>query len=68
MTQDLLRDNLEDMGMDLYSGGVMDNMPPPLYPQISLQPPLALSDDDIAQVKKLRELANRCGIIHGYCL
>jgi hypothetical protein len=59
MTQDLLRDNLEDMGMDMYHGNLMDNLPPPLYPQISLQPPQALSDEDKEKVAKMREISNR---------
>ena len=58
VTQDLLRDNLEDLGMD-YQGSLLDNKPPPLYPPISLQPPKQPSDEQMEKVNKFRDITHR---------
>jgi hypothetical protein len=58
ITQDLLRDNLEDLGFDNYQQ-YPDNTPPPLYPPLILEPPVPLSDNDLIRVEKMRELSLR---------
>lgn len=58
ITQDLLRDNLEDLGFDNYSH-YSENIPPQLYPSISLHPPLVISDLDLINILKMREITKR---------
>ena len=58
VTQDLLRDNLEDLGLE-YQGSLLDNKPPPLYPPISLQPPQPVTKEQMQKVTILRELSTR---------
>ena len=59
VTQDLVRDNLEDLGMDQRQ--VMADMtkPVPLYPAISMQGPTKLDDEDLFCVQKMREITQR---------
>ena len=58
MTHELIRDNLEDLGMEGFNM-YEDKAPPPLYP--ALEPPLPMipTEEDIWSVYKLRELNAR---------
>ena len=61
VTQDLVRDNLEDLGFDQYDQRQVsgDKRPPPLYPPISMQVPTAISDNDVFCIQKMREITLR---------
>jgi hypothetical protein len=58
VTHDLLKDNLEDMGIDLYSYRG-SSCPDPLFPHITLKPCTSLTSDDLYLVQKARELTHR---------
>jgi hypothetical protein len=58
MTQDLIRDNMEDLGLDSFQV-VDDRIPPPLYPDIQIPVPNALSEEDKFAVQKMREISHR---------
>lgn len=58
MTQDLIRDNMEDLGLDSFQV-VDDRAPPPLYPEVLLPAPNPLSEEDIFAVKKMRLISHR---------
>jgi len=58
VTQDLVRDNLEDLGIDSWQVPG-DRKPPPLYPSISIQEPPKLTDDDLFCIQKMREINSR---------
>lgn len=58
LTQDLLRDNLEDLGFDRFHHS-NDNNPPPLYPPIALHPPLTITQLDHNNIIKMREITKR---------
>jgi hypothetical protein len=58
VTQDLIRDNLEDLGIDAFQ--MMENrIPPPLYPPVELPMPIPLTDEDNYLISKNRELTSR---------
>lgn len=58
VTQDLVRDNLEDLGIDQRQ--IVDGSKPiPLFPNIAMQGPSKLTEDDIFCVLKMREITNR---------
>eukprot|EP01041_Mallomonas_annulata_P005283 gene5283-10573_t len=58
VTQDLVRDNMEDLGLDQRQ--MMSELgPPPLYPPISMQGPCRLSEDDLFCVQKMRDITHR---------
>ena len=59
MTQDLIRDNMEDLGLDSFQV-VDDRIPPPLYPDTHIPIPIALTDEDSFAVQKMREISHRC--------
>jgi hypothetical protein len=56
-TQDIIRDNLEDLGIDAFQR--VEETVPPLYPSIPIPAPSALSADDVFQIKKMREVSHR---------
>ena len=58
VTQDLIRDNLEDLGEDAFQI-IDDRTPPPLYPPVPLVVPSSLSADEIFSVQKMREVTER---------
>ncbi len=58
ITHDLLKDNLEDLGIDLYSFRGVDT-PDPLFPTISLRPNSKLDPVDQYLVQKSREISHR---------
>jgi hypothetical protein len=58
ITQDLIRDNMEDLGMDL-NNTFDDRIPPPLYPPIEIPAPSTLSEEDVYCVQKMREVSYR---------
>jgi hypothetical protein len=58
MTQDLIRDNMEDLGLDSFQV-VDDRIPPPLYPDIQIPVPNSLSEEDKFAVQKMREISHR---------
>lgn len=69
IVQSLLRDNMEDMGMPTSFGGkptdgVFDDcnqLPPPLYPIISIQTPKPLVDgNDMFAVQKVIDIQYKC--------
>lgn len=66
MTQDLLRDNLEDLGIENPYNFAHDTGPPLLYPPISLQAPCTVRDKDIYYIQKMREIRDRS--VHMSCL
>lgn len=59
MTQDLLRDNLEDLGIDNPYNFSQQTAPPLLYPPISLQTPCTVRDKDLFYIQKMREIKQR---------
>ena len=58
MTQDLIRDNMEDLGLDSFQT-VDDRIPPPLYPDTNIPVPCSLTEEDSFAVQKMREIAHR---------
>ena len=58
MTQDLIRDNMEDLGLDSFQV-VDDRIPPPLYPDTHIPVPNPLSEEDTFAVQKMREISHR---------
>lgn len=58
MTQDLIRDNMEDLGLDSFQL-VDDRIPPPLYPDTQIPVPNPLKDEDLFAVQKMREISHR---------
>jgi DNA-directed RNA polymerase III subunit RPC7 len=58
MTQDLIRDNMEDLGLDSYQV-IDDRIPPPLYPEIQIPGPNPLTEEDSFKVQKMRKIAHR---------
>lgn len=63
MTQDLIRDNMEDLGLDSFQL-VDDRIPPPLYPDTHIPVPNPLTDEDSFAVQKMREISHRSLIFH----
>jgi hypothetical protein len=59
MTQDLLRDNLEDLGIENPYNFAHSSGPPLLYPPISLQAPCMVRDQDMYYIQKMREIKQR---------
>lgn len=59
ITQDLLRDNLEDLGIENPYKFSHDVKPPVLYPPISLQAPCAVREKDLYYIQKMREIKQR---------
>lgn len=59
VTQDLVRDNMEDLGMDQRQLMVDMTKPLPLYPPISMQGPTKLNEEDQFSVQKMREITQR---------
>lgn len=57
LTQDLLRDNMEDLGIDSFQSFNESN-PPPLYPPISI-PFTSVNDSSFYPIQKFREITNR---------
>jgi hypothetical protein len=58
LTQDLIRDNYEDLGMDSFQI-IDDKSPPLLYPPIDLPTPIPLTEEELYCVQKMRELSYR---------
>lgn len=58
MTHDLIRDNLEDLGLDQYAA-VDDKKPPELYPATKLPGIPPLFDDDVSTTHKTMYLLHR---------
>jgi hypothetical protein len=56
-TQDIIRDNLEDLGIDAFQR--MEEIVPPLYPPIPIPAPSAMFADDLYQIQKMREISSR---------
>jgi hypothetical protein len=61
VTHDLIRDNLEDLGIDSYNQTGEDyRLPPPLYPSVELPfPTVPTKQSDLFGVEKSRELVHR---------
>lgn len=67
VTQDLIRDNLEDLGIEgahgiygsLYAFQQDSRLPPVLYPIIDIPAPNSLSDSDRYLIQKSFHLINR---------
>jgi len=60
MAHELIRDNLEDLGLEsFHQGHDMDRSPPPLYPRISLPPPISSSSEDLQALYRMRDFMNR---------
>lgn len=58
VAQDLIRDNLEDLGLDSYQNHE-DSGPPPLYPFLDPPLPLIPTQDEICAVNKMRDFTTR---------
>lgn len=58
MTHDLIRDNLEDLGLDQYAA-VDDKKPPELYPATKLPGIPPLFDEDVSTTHKTMYLLHR---------
>lgn len=65
MAQELIRDNLEDLGLDAFHV-YEDKSPPPLFPPIEAPLPTIPTEEEIWSVYKMRELNARLG--HRFCL
>ena len=59
ITQDLLRDNLEDLGIENPYNFSHELKPPLLYPPISLQAPCTVRAKDKYYIEKMREITQR---------
>jgi hypothetical protein len=60
MAYELIRDNLEDLGIEsTHNGHDTDRSPPPLYPRISLPPPISSSSEDLQALYRMREFMKR---------
>lgn len=59
ITQDLLRNNLEDLGIDNPYNFSHEVKPALLYPPISLPPPRAVLEKDTYYIQKMREIKQR---------
>jgi hypothetical protein len=57
VTHDLIRDNLEDLGMDHFQPE--DKTPPPLYPSVELPFPILPRQGDLVHIEKNREIVHR---------
>ncbi len=57
-THDLIRDNLEDLGIDSYQHEDY-RVPPPLYPPIDLPFPHCPKQSDLYGIEKNREIIHR---------
>jgi len=58
--QDLIRDNLEDLGIEgTYQSQHDFRIPPPLYPTIEIPAPTALNEISMFYVQKSYDLAKR---------
>ncbi len=54
VTMDLIRDNMDDLGLDAFQP--MENSgPPPLYPQMELAHPPQPKTEDIFSILKMKE-------------
>ncbi|KAJ1432643.1 hypothetical protein B484DRAFT_26150 [Ochromonadaceae sp. CCMP2298] len=58
VTHELIRDNLEDLGLDSFTH-IEDRSPPPLYPHLDGPLPIIPTEEDIWYVYKMRELEAR---------
>lgn len=58
MAQELIRDNLEDLGLDAFHV-FEDRSPPPLFPVIEAPLPIIPTEEDIWAVYKMRDLHAR---------
>ena len=56
---DLLKDNLDDLGIDIYSFRGSNTAPAPLFPPISIKQCGKISDEDLYAIQKMRELTQR---------
>jgi hypothetical protein len=54
VTQDIVRDNYEDLGLEAFHN-VDDKVPPPLFPPLEVPVPLAISATDRYLITKMRE-------------
>lgn len=59
VTHDLIRDNLEDLGIDSYQQLPDDRTPPPLYPSVELPYPTLPKQSDLYSIEKNREISHR---------
>mmetsp|Transcript_17374 Transcript_17374/g.17461 ORF Transcript_17374/g.17461 Transcript_17374/m.17461 type:complete len:217 (+) Transcript_17374:210-860(+) len=59
LTQDLVRDNMEDLGIDQRQLMADLNRPPDLFPPMSMQAPSRLSDEEQFCVQKMRDITTR---------
>lgn len=57
VTHDLIRDNLEDLGIDHFQPE--DRSPPALYPSTELPYPTGPKQDDLFSIEKNREICHR---------
>ena len=60
VAQDLIRDNMQDLGIDSYNME-QDQVPPELYPSLNTRPtnPGPISQDDLYCIRKAQELSKR---------
>ena len=56
--QDLIRDNLEDLGMDAFQQ-LDDRNPQPLFPMVPIPVPADIKDNDIYLMTKARDISSR---------
>lgn len=54
-TQALIRDNSEDLDLDVFHS----NDPPKLFPSISMPQPMALTEEEMFSIAKMREISAR---------
>lgn len=59
VTHDLIRDNLEDLGIDSFQQIQDDRTPPPLYPSVELPYPILPKQSDVFAIEKNREVIHR---------
>ena len=59
VTHDLIRDNLEDLGIDSFQQIPDDRTPPPLYPSIELPYPILPKEADLFAIEKSRTVVQR---------
>lgn len=57
-THDLIRDNLEDLGIDGFQH-TDDRVPPPLFPPVDLPLPQIPNQFDLFSIQKNRDLSKR---------
>jgi hypothetical protein len=58
VTQELIRDNFEDLGLDAFQV-IEDKSPPPLFPPTEMPLPVIPTEEEIWTVYKMRELNAR---------